>query len=186
MEHSTITNSPPMSDGQQTDGSGASDAHDRAREAAGQAQEKAQQAGDRIREQLSGRFTQAGEQVTTAASDIRSVADELRKQGKDQPAKIAEQAAERAERVGGYLRESDADRMLHDIEHLGRRRPWAVGVGGALLGLVASRFLKASSTQRYHRMPQFEGRESGPGRASGIETVPGRARIADPAPGSGL
>ena len=52
-------------------------------------------------------------------------------------------------RVCRYLRESDADRILSDVEDFGRRQPWAVIAGGVALGLVASRFLKASSTRRY-------------------------------------
>jgi hypothetical protein len=185
MEQSTITNSPPASgDGA---GSSATQVQDRAREVAEQAQEKAQHASERVREQLSERLSQAGERVTGAASDMRSVASELRKQGKDQPARIAEQAADRAERIGGYLNESDADRLLHDVERLGRRRPWALGLGGAVLGLVSSRFLKASSAQRYHRVPEFDGNQDGAGRPRGVETIPSRSRILDgPPTGSGL
>src|SRR3954453_15835584 len=94
-------------------------------DAAGQAQEKAQQAAgqakDRVREQLAQRSTQAGEQVNSTASDMRSVADQLRQQGKDQPVKLAEQAADRAERLGGYLKGADADTILGDLEDFGRR-----------------------------------------------------------------
>ena len=75
----------------------------------------------------------------------------LREQGKDQPAKLADQAADRAERLGSYLEESDADRILGDVEDFGRRQPWAVIAGGIAVGLVASRFLKASSSRRYEQ-----------------------------------
>jgi len=118
-----------------------------------QAREKVQeasgQAKDRIREQVDQRSTQAGERVTAAAQDARSVGQELRRQGKEQPARLADQAADKAQRLGGYLQESDADRMLRDVEELGRRQPWAVVAGGIALGFVASRFLKASSRRRY-------------------------------------
>ncbi len=126
---------------------------EKVQQVAGQAQEKAQEAAGqakyRLRDQVDQRSTQAGEQVTQQASDIRSVADQLREQGKDQPAKLAEQAAERAERLGGYLKQSDADRILGDIEDFGRRQPWAVMLGGLAVGFAASRFLKASSSRRY-------------------------------------
>ncbi len=122
-------------------------------EVAGQAQEKAGQAADqaksKMREQVDQRSTQAGERVASQASDVRSVADELRKQGKDGPAKVAEQAANRAEKVGSWLTESDGDRILRDVEDFGRRNPWAIAAGGLALGFVASRVLKASSSQRY-------------------------------------
>ena len=98
------------------------------------------------RDQVDQRSTQAGEQVSTTASDIRSVADQLREQGKDQPAKLAEQAAQRAETLGDYLQRSDGDTILGDLEDFGRRQPWAVIAGGVALGFAASRFLKASSS----------------------------------------
>ena len=90
---------------------------------------------------------------------MRSVSESLREQGKDQPAKLAEQAADRAERLGSYLKESDADRILGDVEDFGRRQPWAVIAGGVALGLVASRFLKASSIDRYERRSSIQPRE---------------------------
>ena len=98
-----------------------------------------------LRSQVDQRSTEAGQTVGGLASDVRSVGEQLREQGKDQPAKLAEQAADRAERLGGYLKQSDADRILGDVEDFGRRQPWAVIAGGLALGLVASRFLKASS-----------------------------------------
>ncbi|MEA2467649.1 MAG: hypothetical protein QOJ57_1775 [Thermoleophilaceae bacterium] len=120
-----------------------------------QAKEKAQEAAGeakgRVREQVDQRSTDAGQQVSTTAGDLRSVGEELRKQGKDTPAKLAEQAAERTERLGSYLTESDADRILHDVEDFARRQPWAVVAGGLALGFAASRFMKASSSQRYQQ-----------------------------------
>jgi len=122
-----------------------------------QAQEKVQeasgQAKGRLREQVDRRSTQAGERVGSAAQDARSVGEELRRQGKEAPARLADQAADRAERLGGYLQESDADRILRDVEELGRKQPWAVVAGGLALGFVASRFLKASSRRRYASDP---------------------------------
>ena len=113
------------------------------------AQEGAQQAKRTVRDQVDQRSTQAGERVGSTASDLRTVGEELRKQGKDQPAKLAEQAAQRAESLGDYLQRSDGDTILRDVEDFGRRQPWAVIAGGVALGFAASRFLKASSTRRY-------------------------------------
>jgi hypothetical protein len=143
--------------------SGGDQAQDRVADVREQAQEKVQeasgQAKDRVRDQVDQRSTQAGERVTSAAQDARSVGEELRRQGKEQPARLADQAADRAERLGGYLQESDADRILRDVEDLGRRQPWVVVAGGLLLGFAASRFLKASSEQRYrsHGTPPARG-----------------------------
>jgi F0F1-type ATP synthase membrane subunit b/b' len=140
MAHMTTQTEPPA---------GAEQAKEQAKQ---QVQQARGQARDRLREQVDQRSTQAGERVSSTAHDVRSVADELRKQGKDQPARLAEQAAERVERAGGYLKESDADRILRDVEDFGRQKPWAVALGGVALGFAASRFLKASSSRRYEQL----------------------------------
>jgi len=152
---------------------GADQAKEKASEVAGQAQEKAQEVAQQAKGQLRGqvdqRSTQAGEKVTTTAQDIRTVSEQLRSQGKDGPAKLADQAAQRAERLGSYLKESDADRILGDVEDLARRQPWAVVAGGIAIGFAASRFLKASSQQRYQtRVTSTPGRQV-PYRAGAVE-----------------
>ena len=128
-------------------------AQEKAQEVAGQAKEQAQQAAGQakfqMRNQVDQRSTQAGEQVSQQASDIRTVAEQLREQGKDGPAKVADQAADRIERVGSYLKNSDGDRILGDVEDFARQRPMAIMFGGMALGFMASRFLKASQTDRY-------------------------------------
>ena len=117
------------------------------------AQQQAEQAAERakstLRDQLDQRTSQAGEQINQQATDLRSVGESLREQGKDGPARAADQLAGYAERVGSYLRDRDGETLLHDVEDLGRRQPWAVGAGALALGFAASRFLKASSRQRY-------------------------------------
>ena len=63
------------------------------------AHEGAQQAKRTVRDQVEQRSTEAGERVGSTAHDIRSVGEELRRQGKEQPAKLAEQAAHAQEGV---------------------------------------------------------------------------------------
>src|SRR4051812_2116673 len=138
-------------------------------QAAEKAQATAQQAKRGVRDQVDQRSTQAGEQVSSMAGDARSVAEQLRNQGKEQPAKLAEQAAQRAESLGDYLQRSDGDTILRDLEDFGRRQPWAVIAGGLALGFAASRFLKASSSRRYeehwsNRVDQSTPRWNGPDR----------------------
>ena len=125
-----------------------------------QAKEKAQQAAGQarrgLRDQVDTRSTEAGHRVSGVAQDVREVADQLRGQGKDQPARLAEQAAQRADSLGEYLKRSDGDTILRDVEDFGRSRPWALVAGGLALGFAASRFLKASSSRRYessNRLP---------------------------------
>jgi hypothetical protein len=157
-------------------------AKDKAQEVAGQAQEKAQeaagQARNRLRSQIDDRSTQAGEQVRTHAQDLRSVGESLRQQGQDQPARLADQAADRLERAGGWLTESDADRILSEVEDFARKNPWAVMAGGLALGFAASRMLKASSTTRY-RSSVDDGDLALPARTGGVGT--GGERFTRPA-----
>jgi hypothetical protein len=83
---------------------------------------------------------------------VRSVGEHLRSEGKDKPAELADKAAERVTQIGDYLKRSDGDAILRDVEQFGRQKPWAVMAGGLVLGIAASRFLKASSSRRYHEM----------------------------------
>jgi hypothetical protein len=160
----------------------ATDAKQAAQDAAGQAQEKAReaagQAKGKAREQVDQRSTQAGERVSSTASDVRSVGEELRKQGKDGPARMADQVADRAERLGSYLQESDSDRILRDVEDFGRRQPWAVVAGGLVLGFAASRFLKASSRNRYQS--SSSGRFENPTGGYGMQSPELNGPTADP------
>jgi hypothetical protein len=126
---------------------------DQARDKAQVAQDKARgalgQARGQLRDQVDRRSTQAGERISTQAGDVRSIAEELRRQGKDTPAKMIDQVAGQAERLGDYLTDAGGDRILRDVEDLARRKPWLVAAGGLVLGFAGSRFLKASSSRRY-------------------------------------
>jgi hypothetical protein len=151
MTTQTYTGHRPEGEG--ASGATASDAQAKAQQAAGQAQDKAQaaagQAQAKVREQLNQRSSQLGEQAHQQASDLRSVSEALRDQGRDRPAQAVDRVAGYAERAGSYLRDADADSLLSDAEDFGRRKPAAVAAGALALGLVASRFLKASSSRRY-------------------------------------
>lgn len=112
-------------------------------------QELRGEAAVRLREQVDERSTQAGEQVHALGQALHQTSEQLRSEGRDVPARAIEQAARKAEDLGGYLRSADADRILHDVERFARRRPWLTAASGAAIGFVASRFLKASSERRY-------------------------------------
>jgi hypothetical protein len=171
-------------------GTGPADgAKDKAKQAAGDAKEQAKeqaqqvagQAKGRVSSEVDRRSTEVGGRVRTQADDLRTVSQQLREQGKEAPAKVADQVAERAERLGGYLERSDGDTLLSDLEELGRRNPWAVIAGGVVLGMAASRFIKASSSDRYERRPQ-----PGAGDSFGTRALPRPAGATGPtAPGYG-
>ena len=169
--------------GQQDETGRAEQAADQAREKAGEAADQAKQtaqnvasqAQDRVREQVDQRSTEVGERVGSTAQDIRSVGEELRNQGKEGPAKIADQAADRIERASSYLRDSDADRILGDVEDFGRQRPWAVLAGAVVVGVAAARFLKASSQRRYASRQPGVSETSGSRQISPASTTPTEA-----------
>jgi ElaB/YqjD/DUF883 family membrane-anchored ribosome-binding protein len=128
-------------------------AKERLGEGAQQLQERASEAKtrtrERLREQIDTRSSETGEQMTTTASALRQTAQRLRAEQREPQAKVLEQIADRAERFGRYLTESDGERMLRDVERIARARPWLVAGGGTVLGFLAARFTKASSSRRY-------------------------------------
>jgi hypothetical protein len=160
-----------------TGGSATDQVNDQVRDKAQLAQDKTRgafgQARGRLRGQVDQRSTQAGDQVQSAAQDVRKVAEQLRGQGKETPARVAEQVADRAESFSSYLRDADGERLLGDVEAFARRQPWLVAAGGLALGFAASRFLKASSSRRYQA-----------GSDHGTETPFSQADVVAPVAGS--
>jgi hypothetical protein len=136
-----------------TGGTATDQARDKAQEVGAQAKEKAQEAGaqarDRVRDEVDRRSTEAGHQAGSAAQALRDASGRLREDGNQPVARGLEQVADRIDRAGGWLRESDGDRILRDVEDFGRRNSLAVMAGGLAIGFAASRLLKASSRNRY-------------------------------------
>ena len=125
---------------------------DRSKDTAQQGVEKAKAAAGQARgavaQQLDERSSMAGKRVSGLAQVARRVAVDLRGEGDEETARLTEAAADRAERLSGYLRDSDGDRFLRDIEGFARRRPMVAATAGFLVGLAASRFVKASAERR--------------------------------------
>jgi hypothetical protein len=164
-----------------TDESTTEQAKDQVRDKAQVAQDKARgalgQARGRLGEQVEQRSTWAGEQLHSTAQDMRDMAEQLRSQGKDTPARVAEQVADRVESLGSYLRDADGDRLLGDVEAFARRQPWAVVAGGLALGFAASRLLKASSSRRYQA--GYDRSFSGQGRYDETAAIEGASASSD-------
>jgi hypothetical protein len=146
---------------------------------AAQAQEKAQQtaqqasrrAGDMLRTQAETRASEASEQLQAVAHAMRRTGDQLHADGRP-TAGAVDGITERIERLATYLGNADADRLLHDVESFGRRRPWGMIGVGLGLGIAASRFLKASSTSRYGAVQQRQLEFSSPGMPAAPTTPP--------------
>ena len=129
------------------------DTEDKTKQAADKAQEQVGQAKNRareqVRDQVSQRSTEAGERVRSAAGDVR-VGRRASCAARARTRPRASRAGGRPCRAAGRLpARADGDRILRDVEDFGRRHPWAVVAGGLALGFVASRLLKASSSERY-------------------------------------
>jgi hypothetical protein len=114
---------------------------DEAKEAGGQV---VSDVSSRAREELDRRSTQVGDRAGSAATDVRDIAQSLRDKGRDGPARLADDAAERIERFAAYLREADTDRIIGDARSFSRRQPALVVAGAAVIGIMAGRLLKAS------------------------------------------
>jgi hypothetical protein len=141
---------------------------EQATQAMGEAKEMAQaqvgQVADKgrgaVRSQVDQRSTQAGNQAQVLADTLRQTASQLRAEGDQQKARyagIADQGADRLERVGGYLTGADADQILGKVEDVARRQPWLIAGAGLLVGVAAARVMKASSSQRYHQTQPMAG-----------------------------
>ena len=126
----------------------------RVQDAGSAAQEKAselrEQGTAQLRDQFDQRSSQAGTQMRSLAKALRRSGDELDSEGNGGTAQqLTGQAADRIERLGGYLEQKSGDELMRDIENFARRRPWMLAGLGTLVGAAAARFMKASSEQRY-------------------------------------
>ena len=123
-------------------------------EAASTAQERAvelkEQGKSRLGETLDQRTNEAGVQARKMAQALRRSGEQLSNEGSgQQAAELAENAADRIERLGGYLERTSGPELVRDVEDFARRRPWMIAGMGLVAGLAASRFLKASAERRY-------------------------------------
>jgi len=131
-------------------------------EVASTAQERAvelkEQGKSRLGEKLDQRTNEAGVQARKMAQALRRSGEQLSNEGNGQQAsELAEGAADRIERLGGYLERTSGAELVRDVEDFTRRRPWMIAGVGLVAGLAASRFLKASAERRYDGSAQPDG-----------------------------
>jgi hypothetical protein len=100
---------------------------------------------DLARDQVDQRSTQAAETVASTAGDVRAVGETLRDRGNDTAARVVEQAAEYAQQAADYLRDTGPNDIISDVERMARKQPWAVALGGLVVGFAASRVLRSSA-----------------------------------------
>jgi hypothetical protein len=117
---------------------------DRLGEAAGGVAERvAETAQQTVGSQVDSGLDRASDLLAQVAGAVRQSGEQLRSE-QPQVAGFADTAARQVDRVSQYLRQTDVQGLVRETEGFARRQP-AVFLGGALaIGLIASRFLKAS------------------------------------------
>lgn len=132
----------------------AGDAADQLKTQAGAAVEQLKnQAGDTVEkiktqanDQLDNQMTQAGLSLATVADAVDTLSDQLRRGNQKLLATYADRAAGHVDELATYLRQSDPNKVLHDIEDFARREPALFLAGAFAIGLLGTRFLKSSSS----------------------------------------
>ncbi|MDX6481257.1 MAG: hypothetical protein QOG85_1767 [Gaiellaceae bacterium] len=114
-----------------------------------QASQATARAAEQVRSQVDSRSTQAAARITPLARALQGAGDDLQREGNDTEARAAYRIAGQVESLAGYLRASNSDRFLGDVEQFARRRPWVAGGLAAATGFMAARFLRASAESRY-------------------------------------
>lgn len=112
------------------------------------AAELRQEGTSRLRSELDTRTTQVGGQARSLAQALRESGGRLSQEGNEQLAGVTSGVADRMEQFAGYLERMQGAELLDDAERVARRSPWLVAGAAAVVGLAASRFLKASSETR--------------------------------------
>ena len=108
-------------------------------------------------------FRQADRGKEQAAEGITQVADSIRRVSLDmegsqpQIAEVAQTAAEQAERIATYLQQTDAREIVRTVENVARRQPLLFLGGAFLLGMAATRLIKAAGGQEQDRSYAYRG-----------------------------
>jgi hypothetical protein len=112
--------------------------------------EAGQRAGQLVERGAEIGIQQADRGLNLAASGADAVADSIRRvsvdmeAGQPQISEFASTAADQAEALAKYLRETDVRQIIGNVENFARRQP-LLFVGGAFLaGMATSRFIKAA------------------------------------------
>ena len=133
----------------QAAGEVAATAREQAGQVAGEAMRQARDVADQARTQAR---EQASLQRDKAVSTLHSFADELRSMvnGGGQnglASELAEQVAERARLLAGYLDEREPGTLLDDVRDFARRRPAAFLASAAVAGVLVGRLTRGIKDQ---------------------------------------
>jgi hypothetical protein len=118
-------------------------------------------------------FKQADHAREQTADGLHQLADSVRRVSgemeSEQPAiaNLTSTAAEQTERIAEFLHETDARQLVHTVEDVARRQPLLFVGGAFLLGIAASRFIKAAGGTRGSSTGNQYGRDRRMGGMSG-------------------
>lgn len=94
--------------------------------------------------------SQVGDYMSRLSQDLQKASGQLSQQNSP-AAGVVEMAAERMASAADYMRSTDLDSMVGDLESLARRYPRAFAASGLALGFLVSRFVRTAA-----RAPQAE------------------------------
>jgi beta-phosphoglucomutase-like phosphatase (HAD superfamily) len=145
-----------------------------------QASELATRGGEQIKSQLANQKHEASQRMLPVQAALRETAQQLRKQGQGSTASYTDSAADRVERISGYLRETDVDEIADEVRGFARSRPAVFLSGAAALGFLVTRFLKSSSQGQQGQGSAGYGYEGVPNATSRASVAHGTAATALP------
>jgi ElaB/YqjD/DUF883 family membrane-anchored ribosome-binding protein len=124
---------------------------------------------DQVKDRAASQLKQQKDRVTAGlgnvADVVRQTGQQLRDEHQDAVAQIVERAADQLERFSNHLRERDIGELVGDAERLARQQP-AIFIGSSFAaGLLAARFIKASTPRREYRDEEWRA-EYAPARRS--------------------
>lgn len=117
-----------------------------------QAKDVTQRAGEQAKSRLAEQKTRAASNLGALATALQSSGQQLRDEEHSTFAGLADRAAQQITRLSDTLETKSVDELIYEAERYARRQP-EVFLGVAFVaGLLAARFLKASSTRRREEM----------------------------------
>jgi len=128
-----------------------------------QAKEMVDHAQEQTQEMLTTRKEQAVSELGNIAQAFRQTGDQLREKEQTAAADAITQVANQVERFSNYLSNKEITDLLDEAENLARRNPELFLGGAFALGLLASRFLKASARRPMQQQQQQPYRNYGYG-----------------------
>ena len=120
-------------------------AEEKARDLGSKARHKMDEVGEAAGRTVADGASRAGERLRSVAGALRAASDTLDEEGEGWLAQYARERASQVDDMSGYLGESDASRMVSDIEEKARANPAAFLGGTLATGFVVGRFLRSSS-----------------------------------------